>query len=83
MTRIKLWLAALGAFVVALLGVYWRGRSDADDAAAERELNEYVETRKRMDAVDIGDADASREWLHNRQSNRDLCRHDRPAQRAR
>ena len=72
MTRIKLWLAALGAFAVALLGAYFRGRSDADDAAAERELNEYVETRKRMDAVDIGDADAGREFLRERQSKRDL-----------
>ena len=66
MIRIKLWLAALGAFAVALLGAYWRGRSDADDAAAERELNEYVETRKRMDSVDIDDADLGRNWLRNR-----------------
>jgi hypothetical protein len=72
MARIKLWLAGIGAFVVALLGVYWRGRSDADDAAAERELNEYVETRKRMDAVNISDADAGREFLRNRKSSRDL-----------
>ena len=72
MARIKLWLSVIGAFVVALFGAYWRGKSDADDAAAERELNEYVEARKRMDAVDIGDADASREWLRDRQSERDL-----------
>ena len=72
MTRIKLWLAALGAFAVALLGAYWRGRSDAADADAERELNEYVETRKRMDAVDIGGADAGRDFLRDRQSSRDL-----------
>ena len=72
MAQIKLWLSVIGAFVVALFGAYWRGKSDADNDAAERELNEYVETRKRMDAVDIGDADAGREFLRERQSKRDL-----------
>jgi len=72
MFRIKIYLYAIGAFIAALLGAYWRGKSDADDAADERELNEYVETRKRMDDVDIPDADAGREWLRRRQSERDL-----------
>lgn len=72
MFRIRVYLAALGAFVVALLGAYFRGRSDAADADAERELNEYVEARKRMDAVDIPDADAGREFLRDRQSRRDM-----------
>lgn len=72
MFRIRVYLAALGAFVVALLGAYWRGKSDAEDAADERELNEYVETRKRMDEVDIPDADAGREFLLRRKRERDL-----------
>jgi hypothetical protein len=72
MTRIRLWLAALGAFAAALLGAYFRGRSDAVDADAERELNEYVEARKRMDAVGINDPDAGRDFLRDRQSRRDM-----------
>ena len=72
MTRIKLWLVALGAFIAALLGAYFRGRSDAVDADAERELNEYVEARKRMDAVDISDPNTGREFLRDRQSRRDM-----------
>lgn len=72
MARVRIYLYAIGAFIAALLGAYWRGKSDADDDAAERELNEYVEARKRMDAVDINDADSGREFLRNRKSSRDL-----------
>ncbi len=64
--RIKLWLVAAGAFLVALGGAYWRGRS-TEAAAAERErLEGYADTRKRMDEVGIDDTGASRRWLHER-----------------
>lgn len=67
LVRIKLWLAAAGAFVIALGAAYWRGRS-TEAAAAERErLKDYVETRKSMDEVGrMSDADAAREWLRDR-----------------
>lgn len=67
MARIKIWLVAGGAFVIALGAAYWRGRS-TEAAAAERErLEDYVDTRKRMDEVGrMSDADASREWLRDR-----------------
>lgn len=67
LVRIKLWLAAAGAFVIALGAAYWRGRS-TEAAAAERErLEDYVETRRRMDEVGrMSDADAAREWLRDR-----------------
>ena len=65
--RIKLWLAAAGAFLVALGAVYLRGRSDAGAAAERERLNDYVETRKRMDEVGrMSDADAARDWLRDR-----------------
>lgn len=70
MLRIKVYLAAAGAFVLALFGVYLRGRRDEADADAERELNEYVEARRRMDEVDISDADAGRQFLRDRQQSR-------------
>ena len=65
--RIKLWLAVAGAFVLALGAAYWRGRS-TEAAAAERErLDDYVETRKRMDKIDTGDDPAVlRDWLKDR-----------------
>ena len=72
--RFKIWLYAAGAIVVAIGAAYLRGKSDEAEAEHERELNEYAQTIKRMDAVDSGsDSDASRAWLRARQqSERDL-----------
>ena len=67
--RFKLWFYAAGAALVAIVAAYLRGRSDEAGAEHERELNEYVETRKRMDGVAIDD-DA--EWLHERKRKRNL-----------
>ena len=72
--RFKIWLYAAGAIIVALGAAYFRGRSSEAAAERERELNEYVETRKRMDTVDSGDSpDDAHAWLRERQqSKRDL-----------
>ena len=66
--RIKLYLAAACAFVVALFAAYLRGRRDEAGAEHERDLNEYVETRKRMDAVEHNDVSSERlrDWLRER-----------------
>jgi hypothetical protein len=65
--RGKLWLAAIGAFLAALGAAYWRGWSAKGDAAKREGLEDYVETRKRMDQVDhMSDADAARDWLSDR-----------------
>lgn len=70
-TRIKLWLAAVVAFLVALGSVYWRGRSAAGAAAERERLEGYVETRKRMDDVGrMSDADAARDFLSDRLRDR-------------
>lgn len=67
--RFKLWFYAAGAALVAIVAAYLRGRSDEAGAEHERELNEYVATRKRMDAADPDD---SLGFLHERKSKRDL-----------
>ena len=54
--------AALLSFAALLL--YRKGHKDADDANETEDLNEYVETRKHMDAVDDSGSDA--EWLRER-----------------
>ena len=57
-------VAAIVGLVAALL--YRKGRKDADDANELQDHNEYIETRKRMDAADgPSDADVQR-WLHER-----------------
>ncbi len=69
LTRLKLYAAGVAAFIAALLGVYLRGRRDEAEAKQDRELNEYIETRKRVDGVHIDDAER---WLRNRADKRDL-----------
>ena len=65
--RIKLYLAAAGAFVVALFAAYLRGRSDKGEAVERERLEDYVETRKRMDEVPTDDDPAIlRDWLRER-----------------
>ena len=72
--KLKMYLVAAGAVVAGLSVAYLRGKSAEAKAERERELNEYVETRKRMDAVDSGDnPDDARAWLRKRQqSERDM-----------
>jgi hypothetical protein len=67
--RFKLWLYAAGAALVAIGAAYLRGRSDEAGAEHERELNEYVETRKRMDGID---PDAGADFLLERKRKRNL-----------
>ena len=63
--------AYLSGIVAALVGLvtaflYTKGRKDADDANKLQDHNEYIETRKRMDAAaGPSDADVQR-WLHER-----------------
>lgn len=65
--RIKLYLAAAGAFIVALLAAYLRGRSDKGEAVERERLEDYVETRKRMDEVETDDdPTVLRDWLRDR-----------------
>lgn len=67
--RLKIWLYAAGAALAAIAVAYFRGRSDEAEAEHERELNEYIETRKRIDGVHITDA---QRWLQDRADKRDL-----------
>jgi hypothetical protein len=65
--RIKLWLAAAGAAVIAFLGVYLQGRRDAASRARTRDLEGYKETREAIDDAEVhgDDPAAAREWLQH------------------
>ncbi len=73
-SRLKGWLAALGALLLAALGIYAAGRRDGRQRAAQREDEAYRETRERIDEVHLGDDPAlARRFLHERgQSGSDL-----------
>ena len=71
--KVKTWLAVAGGVVLALFYAYIKGRADQDKADKVEELNEYVETRRRIDDTTIpSDATAALDWLRKRQSNGDM-----------
>ena len=72
--RIKLWLAAAGAFVLAISAAYMKGRATKARDVERDALADYQETRGRMDEVGVPDSvAAARGWLLNRgKSQRDL-----------
>lgn len=64
-------LAGLGTVVTLIVAAFFGGkikaRREAEEDHAQREVNEYVETRKRMDQVEpAADADDARERLRAR-----------------
>jgi hypothetical protein len=72
--RIKLWAATIGVVIAALVASWFGGRKAGKTATKVKELQGYVETRKRMDEVDAGDDPAVlRDWLRERgKPKRDL-----------
>ena len=67
LARLKLWAAGIGLVIAALAASWLGGRKSAQADAKQEELEEYVDTRKRMDEVGrMSDADAAREWLRER-----------------
>jgi hypothetical protein len=67
LSKIKLWLVAMGVFVVTLLTVWSKGKKAAQDEAKQQELESYRDTRKRMDETPkLDNADSAREWLRKR-----------------
>lgn len=65
--RLKLWAIGIGLFIAALAASWLDGRKAAKTGAKIRELEDYVDTRKRMDKVDTGDDPAVlRDWLRER-----------------
>lgn len=66
--KLKLVLLGIGGFLAALLAAYMRGQQDRADKIIKQQLETYKDTRGRIDEVnDVKrDANASREWLRNR-----------------
>ena len=65
--RLKAWAALAGLVVVALAASWFGGRKSAQTDAEVERLEDYADTRKRMDEVGrMSDADAARDWLADR-----------------
>ena len=71
--RLKGALAAALAGVAVLVASYLAGRRDGRQRASEKAQKDYIDARKKMDAADKpADPAAAREWLRQRQRDRDL-----------
>jgi hypothetical protein len=75
LTRIKLWLAAIGAGIVALLGIIAKARHDGRQQANAKHSADaakaHIETRKDIDhAIDRSRA-SGKPWHDRLQQHRD------------
>ena len=66
LSRIKLYAAAAGAFALALIGVYLRGKSDGTSAEKDRQVRRRIEAMKT--AKDVRDEVESDPYLADRAS---------------
>lgn len=68
LSKIKSWLIGLGVALAVALGIYMKGRSDEAEETYAEDLEDYKDTRKRMDeAVDPNATYVdSVDWLRNR-----------------
>jgi len=64
--RLKVWAAALGVGIALLVASWFGGRKSAQIDANLEKAEDYVDTSKRISAVDINDLDAAREFLRTR-----------------
>lgn len=61
------WLTGIVLAVIGLAAIWFGGRKSGNSDAKIKELDGYVETRKKMDeAGRMSDADAARQWLSER-----------------
>lgn len=65
--RLRMWSTAFALVVAALMASWLGGRKSAQADAKAKELEDYADTRKRMDEVGrMSDADAARDFLRER-----------------
>lgn len=62
-------VAAAGAIIAAVLGIYAKGRKDGGASRKIRDLETERKTRDAMDNVDIDDIGSADDLLHERLHN--------------
>lgn len=67
-TKLGRGILALGAFAVALVGAFFAGKREQHKEQQVEDLQEQVETQRRMSVADVsrGDGDDDLEWLRKR-----------------
>ena len=67
-TKLGRGILALSAFAVALVGAFFAGKREQNKEQQVEDLQEKVETQRRMSDADVsrGDGDADLDWLRKR-----------------
>jgi hypothetical protein len=66
-SKLKLYLAMLGAFILLLLGSWAKGKQSAKEDQQIEANKDYIKTRERMDEVTRPtDTNSARDWLRKR-----------------
>ena len=65
--RLKVYAALIGLFITTLAATWFGGRMTGAAKVKSKQKDDYIDTRKRMDEVDVGDDPAVlRDWLRDR-----------------
>jgi hypothetical protein len=65
--RLKVYAALIGLFITTLAATWFGGRMTGAANVKSKQKDDYIDTRKRMDEVDVGDDPAVlRDWLRAR-----------------
>jgi hypothetical protein len=65
--RLKVYAALIGLFITTLAATWFGGRMTGVANVKSKQKDDYIDTRKRMDEVDVGDDPAVlRDWLRGR-----------------
>jgi len=73
LSKIQSLIAAFGLLFFALVSAFWAGKRKEKEEQQAEELNEYIETRRRIDdALSNPDLNTATEFLRKRKSDRNL-----------
>jgi hypothetical protein len=65
--RLKVYAALIGLFITTLAATWFGGKMTGAANVKSKQKDDYIDTRKRMDEVDVGDDPAVlRDWLRGR-----------------
>ena len=72
MTRLKSFFFLIGGALLAIFAAFGAGKRSQRKAQQVDELNEFIETKRRIDNAEIDTPDGAFKRLHQRKSDRNL-----------
>lgn len=70
--RMQSFLAVIGSVALSIIAAFFAGKRNQKEARKTKETKDYVQTRKKIDTVQLVDPGSARRRLHQRKSGRNL-----------